>query len=391
MRIVDVNEFYAPKGGGVRTYVDRKMAIMAELGHELIVLAPGRETRVEERPGGRIVYVEAPPLPFDRNYGMFWDADPIISRLDALDADVVECSSPWRPAWIVAGWQGRALKAFFMHNDNVETYPKRWFGAVASPDRIERAFAWYNRYMQRFLARFDTVVANGPAVAERMTSRGVRVDATIALGIEQQHFSPSLRDDGLRAQLLAECGLPPEGRLLLGVGRHHREKRYSMVIDAVDRAGQDIPLGLVLLGRGNESKALAKQVGDSPHTRLFAPVYDRLQLARLMASCDAFIHGCETETFGLVVAEALASGAPLIVPDAGGGVHVAAPAYSETFVARDGIACAEAIQRLFARDQAALRRAAANAAASIRTDREHVIDLIDHYAAMIDAQRSLAA
>ena len=32
MRIVDVNEFYSPTGGGVRTYIDRKMGIMADLG-----------------------------------------------------------------------------------------------------------------------------------------------------------------------------------------------------------------------------------------------------------------------------------------------------------------------------------------------------------------------
>ena len=32
MRIVDVNEYYSPTGGGVRTYLDRKMRILAELG-----------------------------------------------------------------------------------------------------------------------------------------------------------------------------------------------------------------------------------------------------------------------------------------------------------------------------------------------------------------------
>lgn len=43
---------------GVRTYIDRKMAITAEMGHELIVLAPGTEDRVEERPGGgKIIYI----------------------------------------------------------------------------------------------------------------------------------------------------------------------------------------------------------------------------------------------------------------------------------------------------------------------------------------------
>ena len=85
MRIVDVNEFYSPTGGGVRTYIDRKMGIMSELGHELIVIAAGRENLVEERPGGgKIIYVKASRLPFDKNYGLFWDAAPVTSLLDEL-------------------------------------------------------------------------------------------------------------------------------------------------------------------------------------------------------------------------------------------------------------------------------------------------------------------
>ena len=174
MRIVDVNEFYSPTGGGVRTYVDRKMTLLANRGHELIVIAPGREDRVEERPGGgRIVYVRSPGMPFDRNYGLFWDAAAgIHALLDEYDPDVIENCSPWRPAWIVVDWSGRAAKSFFVHNDNVEAYAKRWFSGVASGERIERAFAWYDRYQTRFLDRFDTVVTNGPAMTDRL--RGAR-------------------------------------------------------------------------------------------------------------------------------------------------------------------------------------------------------------------------
>ena len=392
MRIVDVNEYYSPTGGGVRTYLDRKMAILADLGHELIVIAPGQESRVEERAGGgKVIYVEAPRLPFDHNYGMFWNAEPIISLLDELDPDVVECSSPWRPAWIVAGWKGRALKAFFMHNDNVESYPKRWFGTVASPERIERAFAWYSRYMGRFLAQFDTVVSNGPALVKRMAERGVRIDAAIDLGIEREHFSPALRCESLRSALLAQCDLPADGHLLLGVGRHHREKRWDMVIDAVERAGSHMPVGLILIGHGVQTKALERQVAGSPHIRLFKPVYDRGRMAQIMASCDAYIHGADTETFGLVVSEALASGAPLIVPDAGGAFEVARPWFAETFASSDAKSCAEAIERFFQRDQAVLRRAAAVAADTVMSDRDHAVALVDHYAKAIAARAALAA
>ena len=217
MRIIDVNEFYSPSGGGVRTYVDRKMGILAGMGHELIVIAPGREDSVDERPGGgRVIYVKAPGMPFDANYGLFWDAAPINRILDALDPDVIENCSPWRPAWIVGARRGRAVKSFFMHNDNMEAYAKRWLEGLASGDAIERGFAWYDRYTARFLAQFDTVLTNGPALTRRLAGRGVRVDRTMTLGIERAAFSPDHRDEALRAALLgamrAAAGRSPAGR-----------------------------------------------------------------------------------------------------------------------------------------------------------------------------------
>ena len=140
MRVVDVNEFYSPTGGGVRTYIDHKMTIMAELGHELIVIAPAKENAVEERPGGgRIHWVKAPTLILDPNYGIFVRGGAIHQLLDELHPDVVEASSPWRPATIVADWPGHAVKVYFAHNDNVGAYPMRWFERMASRERIEEA------------------------------------------------------------------------------------------------------------------------------------------------------------------------------------------------------------------------------------------------------------
>ncbi len=396
MRIVDVNEFYSPTGGGVRTYVDRKMGILADLGHELIVVAPGREDRVEERPGGgRVIYLKSPGMPFDRNYGLFWDRAAIHRVLDALDPDVVECCSPWRPAWFVGDWQppgGRdVLKAFFMHNDNIAAYAQRWFAGLASHERIEQGFAWYSRYMGRFLAKFDTVVTNGPALEKRLRARGVRIDAAMPLGIERGHFSPELRDEDLRRRLLRQCGLPDDGMLLLGLGRHHGEKRWPLVVDAVARAGTTLPIGLILLGTGSQSATIARRIGGSPHMRMFAPVYDRERLARIMASCDALIHGSEAEPFGLVASEAMASGLPLIVPDTGGCAEVADARASALYAARDAVSAAEAIARLHACDRAMLRRAAVVAAAHVRSDREHAVELVDYYAGLLAAKRRLAA
>lgn len=392
MRIVDVNEFYSPTGGGVRTYIDRKMGIMADLGHELIVIAPGKENRVEDRPGGgKVIWIQTGHLPLDQNYGIFWEAPPILQLLDGLQPDVVETSSPWRLPWIIGKWQpryeGGAVKAFFMHNDNMAAYALRWLENMGPQDRLEHAFGWYSRYMSRFLKYFDTVVTNGPALEKRLRNRGVHIDAAMPLGIERGHFSPELRDERLRAALLAQCDLPASGHLLLGLGRHHPEKRWRLVIDAAERAGSELPVGLILLGTGVESRQIEMRIAGSPHIRMFRPVYDRERLARIVASCDALIHGSEAEPFGLVASEAMAAGLPLIVPDTGGCAEVADKHASEFYTARDAQSAAMAIHRLFDRDQRVLRRAALVAAGKVRSDRDHAIELMEYYQAQVDLKR----
>lgn len=388
MRVVDVNEFYSPTGGGVRTYLDRKMGIMADLGHELIVIAAGEEEWVEDRPGGgRIHWVKTSRLPFDDNYGLFWDHAPIQSLLDQLKPDVVETSTPWRPAWSVARWQGDAVKVWFAHNDNMAAYAGRWLEDVADAKRVERWFAWYTNYMARFLKHYDAFVTNGPALAKRYAGRGLTVHAAMPLGIERGYFSPANRDENLRAALLEQCALPPDAHLLLGMGRHHPEKRWPMIIDAVKAAGGKLPVGLVLIGQGVDRRKLEQRIAGSPHIRLFRPVYDRFRLARIMASADALIHGSDAEPFGLVCSEALASGLPLIVPDEGGAAEIARPAFAETYRARDARSATAAIQRLFAREPTILRAATTHAAGQVPSDVDHVEALMAYYAELVDQKR----
>lgn len=392
MHIVDVCEFYSPNGGGVRSYVDRKMQLLGEMGHRFTVLAPATEDRIESREnGGQIIWIKAPALPFDANYRMFWDAASVHTWLDKLRPDVVEASSPWRPAWIVGKWQGNAVKCFFLHSDPVVSYPYRWFGRLASRERIDVAFEWFNRYLRRATPYFNTVVVCGKSLEHRLLDRDIRPVSCVPLGIDRTAFSPKLRDESLRSDMLAQCDLPETAHLLIGIGRHHPEKRWPMVIQAVQAASAKRPIGLILIGQGMDSGAIEKQVGGNPHVRLFQPIYDRPQLAALLASADALIHGCEGETFGLVASEALASGLPLIVPNEGGCADIADNAFSETFSPNNAKSCSEAILRLLDREPYALRHASQTAALSVRSDREHINDLLAHYERLLANQYQTAA
>lgn len=391
MKIVDVCEFYAPQGGGVRTYIHAKLAIGARLGHDVTVIAPGvRDEVVLHQGGGKVVYVKAPPLPFDKKYGMFWDAAPVHALLDAEQPDVLEASSPWRGAWIARSWQGQALRTIFMHHDPLSAWAYRWFDGIASRETVDRQFEWFWRYLRRMCNGFTFTICASPSLRRRLNDGGITGAITLPMGVDANVFSPSLRDMSVRAELLARCNLPDNAALLLGIGRHTPEKRWPCVIDAVARVAAKRPVGLVLIGNGHQQALVIGHVRGNPHIHLLAPIRDRPLLATIMASCDALVHGSAAETFGLVASEALASGLPLVLPDSGAVADIAHPDFSEIYATGNARAASFAIERLLDRDQRSLRACTRRAAVNARTLDDHFHELFDTYAVALAENRRAA-
>jgi alpha-1,6-mannosyltransferase len=194
----------------------------------------------------------------------------------------------------------------------------------------------------------------------------------------------------VRQDLLARCNLPNTATLLLGIGRHTPEKRWPCVIDAVARVAAKRPVGLVLIGNGHQQASVIEHVNGNPHIQLLEPIRNRTALATIMASCDALVHGSSAETFGLVASEALASGLPLVLPNAGAVADIAHPDFSETYVPGNAHDAASAIERLLDRDQHQLRSAAHHAAMTARTLDEHFTELFQTYADAISEKREAA-
>lgn len=391
MKIVDVSAFYTPVGGGVKTYVEQKLRIGAAQGQEIVIVAPGDRTCTEHRhEGGRIIHIASPQLLVDRRYRYFADPAAVHAVLDAEQPDHVEASSPWRTANIVADWQGDAPRALIMHADPLAAYPYRWFGRLAERATIDRSFDLFWQHLRRLGSRFDCVVSANETLSARLRHGGVSGVKTIPMGVDPGIFSPIRRNLAIRQALLERCGLGPEATLLLGIGRHGAEKRWQLVIDACLLASRERPLGLVLIGDGRERAAIVRHIGGNPHVHLLAPIADRALLADVMASGDALIHGCEAETFGLVAAEAVASGLPLIVPDEGGAADLATPATGEHYRSGDARSAAAAILRLLARDPAALRAATRAAAAQSLSINVHFDRLFALYGKARDGARRAA-
>ena len=379
MRIADVCAFYTPAGGGVRTYVEAKLRTAARFGHEMIVIAPGARHEVIRRGAGAVlVTIPSPLMPLDRRYRYFNDEAAVHAVLDAWQPDHVEASSPWSSATMVGRWQGAASRSLVMHADPLAAYAYRWLGGFAPTHRIDRWFSWFWRHLRGLDRMFDTVVCANAQLARRLSDGGLTNCETVPMGVEAGLFSPANRSPRLREQALEALGLDAGATLLIGVGRFSAEKRWDMVLRAVADAARRREVGMLLVGDGPKRarlELLADRVGCAA---VLARIDDRDELARLLASADALVHGCEAETFCMVAAEARASGIPMIVPNRGAAIDQLVHGAGRTYRAARQISLERAITGFIDRGPE-LQRAAAVRASRGRTMDEHFAELFARY------------
>ena len=364
MRIIDVAEFYAERGGGVRTYIEQKLQAAHALGHELLIIAPGPDDREEARLGGRIAWVRSRPMPFDPRYYLLLRQRAVHALLDRERADVIEGSSPWTGGTFVARYLAhdgyRPLKSFVFHQDPIAVYPQTLLGSRLGEERIDALFGPYWAYLRRLSQRFDVTVVSGQWLVERLAGFGIKRPVAVPFGIDKAVFRAARPDAALRAELLANCGAAPDAKLLIAISRHHPEKRLGTLLEALQLTAATRPVALAIYGEGPLTSWLQRKARGLP-VWLAGVTRDRMHLARCLASADALLHGSAAETYGLVVAEALNAGLPIVVPTRGGAADLARPEHAETYPAGDAAACALAIERMLSRDREALRAAALQA------------------------------
>jgi glycosyltransferase involved in cell wall biosynthesis len=145
----------------------------------------------------------------------------------------------------------------------------------------------------------------------RLRELGVRSKiAVIASGIDVARFAAGRRSAELRATLGAPDGEP----LALVVARLGREKGLDLAIEMLARSPE---VRLAIVGAGPHRAALAAHAaaaGVAGRVR-FCGALPPAALPDVYASSDAFVFPSATETQGLVLAEALAAGLPIVAAD----------------------------------------------------------------------------
>ena len=168
--------------------------------------------------------------------------------------------------------------------------------------------------VREFYERCSVVAVPSQATALALRNRGYRIGRFEVLknGVDAELFDPGKRDPAMRHTLGG-------GRkLLLYAGRVSKEKGLGRLatgyLDLLRRRGTD-DVRLVVAGDGPYRAELEALLGRSA---TFAGFLRGEELARLFASCDAFVFPSTTDTLGRAVAEAQASGLPAVVCGTGG-------------------------------------------------------------------------
>jgi phosphatidylinositol alpha 1,6-mannosyltransferase len=220
--------------------------------------------------------------------------------------------------------------------------------------RLERTVS---RYISRFHRRaLRTYTPSAPA-REYLRTIGVTSVEVWGRGVDTAAFAPRNRSAALRASLGADRKF-----VFLYAGRLAHEKGVDVILRAFALAREALPpasIHLVIAGGGPLEPSIRARASSDMS---FLGYLDRTRaLPELYASCDAFLFSSTTETLGLVVLEAMASGIPVIATPAGGVAdHLSDDANGLAFPANDAAAMSAQMIRL-AQDHALAARLGAGA------------------------------
>ncbi len=388
MKVLDLAEFYSERGGGVRAYLSQLVREGTHLGHDLVVVAPGPRDEALVEGGGRILRVRGPALPYDPTYHLLWRIGRVRRIVSDERPDVLEVSSPYMAAAVATTMRDIPVKVLVLHSDSIGAYARPVLSRAVGPTAADALLspAWAG--LRALAGRFDATVVAGRWLADRLVSHGLPRVVCVPFGITRAALGPSRADPATRRELLGPLADVPGAALAVVAGRLAVEKRVGYVLEALARVARVRPLAVVVLGDGPERTRLEGRAITPPVTRFLGFVRDREVYARTLASADVLVHGCAVETFGFVVGEALCSGVPVVVPDAGGAAEFATPECAERYPAEGPpLDCAVATHRLLDRPRGPLRLAAVAAGRRLRSSEEHFEALFGLYQRLLDERR----
>jgi D-inositol-3-phosphate glycosyltransferase len=321
--------------GGMNVYLDRLAQTMARRGIDVTIFTRRVDavtpTSTEVREGYRVVNIDAGPgvpLPRSSLVSLVPDftsgARTWIEDRD-LDFDLVH-SHYWlsgRTGLALAEWLDVPLANSFHTLGRVKD-------AAASPDERPSSDLRVSTELE-VIERSSCVIASTPFEFDELLEYYGASPERLCVsppGVDHETFRPGSRTD---ARLRLGIG-DGEMDIVLYAGRIQAHKGTSLAVETLARiveqrrevGGPHVQLHVVGGESGEDGadelarcRAIVARHGLDDHIRRFAPV-DHPTLAEHYRSANVVIVPSRSESFGLVAAEAQASGVPVVASNIGG-------------------------------------------------------------------------
>ena len=351
MKIDIVTDTFAPDVNGVAMTLGRLTEGMKRRGHRLHVIHTGEFAKPGETCSASI------PLPGYKEVRVGLP-EPFKLRTRWLkkrpDAIYVATESPLgKSALKAANALGIPVATGF--HTNFHQYMEQYRMGGLQPVAMA--------YLRRFHQRADCTLTPSQEVVDKLVAEGFHNVYLLGRGVDTELYHPEKRCEALRAKWRASLGAP----VAVMVGRVAAEKNFDLAIKAFEQMRQAVPdMRCVVVGDGPLREKLAEK---HPWVN-FTGVQLGEDLAKHYASADVLLFPSETETFGNVLLEAMASGLATVSYDyAAAALHVRAG--DNGFKADKGDAAGfvkNAVMALSVRPNHELRVAARETAAALGWD-----------------------
>lgn len=311
MNILMLTNTYLPHVGGVARSVETFAQCYREKGHRVLIVAP----RFEDMPEDKQHVVRVPAM-LDLMGSGFSLPLPVpgflTEALDAFRPDIVHSHHPYllgMTAMRIARFN--QLPIVFTHHTLYEEYTHYVAADAAAIRRFVAELA------TSYANLCDQVIAPSESLADLVQRRGVETPVeVIPTGVDVRSFGR-----GNRAGFRARYGIPADAFVVGHVGRLAREKNVEFLTEAVTAFLAMRPgTHFLVVGDGPMAEAMAALVEEAhlgPRAH-FAGVAQGRTLIDGYHAADVFAFTSLTETQGMVLAEAMAAGVPVVGLDGPG-------------------------------------------------------------------------
>jgi len=305
MNIAFFSESYKPYLSGVTNSIETLKNGLENIGHKVMVFSPSYPGA---KPMPNVYRFPSLPAPYPGYRLTIPVPGKYLGLLRESNIDVIHSHSPYQLG-LLSMHYAKKLKVPFVLT--MHTMLGKYMHYVPLiPDKLLDLIS--SRYLKGFCNRCDRVIVPTQKVKEQLSSIGISSKIEIIpTGIDLS-LTAAANPSGIRGKY----GIPDGAKLLIFVGRLAKEKNLAFLLKAFELTrSRNNNVYLILAARGPMEAELKVA---APKNVIFAGEISYPKVLDYYAASDIFVFSSLSETQGLVLAEAMASGIPQVAVNAEG-------------------------------------------------------------------------